>query len=57
VLANDVVVGRIFNAAASPVGTPWMWTLAYGFHEDRVHVWKDGSILAQCLRLGKKSLH
>jgi hypothetical protein len=35
VLADDVVVGRIFNAAASPVGTPWMWTLAYGFHEDR----------------------
>jgi hypothetical protein len=35
VLADGVVVGRIFNAAASPVGTPWMWTLAYGFHEDR----------------------
>jgi hypothetical protein len=30
VLADGVVVGRIFNAAASPVGTPWMWTLAYG---------------------------
>ncbi len=35
VLADGVVVGRIFNAAASPVGTPWMWTLAYGYHEDR----------------------
>jgi hypothetical protein len=35
VLADGVVVGRIFNAAASPVGTSWMWTLAYGFHEDR----------------------
>jgi hypothetical protein len=23
------VVGRIFNAAASPVGTPCLWTLAY----------------------------
>jgi hypothetical protein len=34
-LADGVVVGRIFNAAASPVGTTWMWTLAYGFHEDR----------------------
>jgi hypothetical protein len=32
---HGVVVGRIFNAAASPVGTPWMWTLLYGFHEDR----------------------
>jgi hypothetical protein len=35
VLADGVVVGRIFNAAASPVGTPWMWTLAFGHHEDR----------------------
>jgi hypothetical protein len=35
VLADGVVIGRIFNAAAAPVGTPWMWTLAYGFHEDR----------------------
>ena len=35
VLADGVVVGRIFNAAASPAGTPWMWTLAYGHHEDR----------------------
>jgi hypothetical protein len=24
VLANDAVVGRIFHAAASPVGSPWM---------------------------------
>ena len=35
VLADGVVVGRIFNAAASPVGTPWMWTLIYGHHEGR----------------------
>ena len=35
VLANGVVVGRILNAAASPVGTPWMWTLAFGHHEGR----------------------
>jgi hypothetical protein len=35
VLANGEVVGRIFNGAASPVGTPWMWTRAYGDHEDR----------------------
>jgi hypothetical protein len=25
----------IFNAAASLVGAPWMWTLAFGHHEDR----------------------
>jgi hypothetical protein len=35
VLADGVVVGRIFNSAASPVGSPWMWTLAYGQHEGR----------------------
>jgi hypothetical protein len=27
--------GRIFNAAASPVGSLWMWTLTYGEHENR----------------------
>ena len=35
VLADGFVVGRIFNAAAAPVGTPWMWTLIYSNHEDR----------------------
>jgi hypothetical protein len=35
VLANGVVVGRIFKANASPVGASWMWTLAFGHHEDR----------------------
>ena len=35
VLANGVVVGRIFKANAAPVGEPWMWTLAFGHHEGR----------------------
>jgi hypothetical protein len=35
VLANGGVVGRIFKANASPVGASWMWTLAFGHHEDR----------------------
>jgi hypothetical protein len=35
VLADGVVVGRIFKANASPVGASWMWTLAFGHHEDR----------------------
>jgi hypothetical protein len=35
VLADGAVVGRIFKANASPVGTPWMWTLAFKHHEDR----------------------
>jgi hypothetical protein len=30
VLCEGEVVGRIM---AAPVGQPWLWTLAYGFHE------------------------
>jgi hypothetical protein len=29
-LAADGVVGRIIQAAASPEGMPWLWTLAHG---------------------------
>jgi hypothetical protein len=35
VLADGAVVGRITKAAAVPVGQSWMWTLAFGHHEDR----------------------
>jgi hypothetical protein len=35
VLADAAVVGRIFKANATPVGMSWMWTLAFGQHEDR----------------------
>jgi hypothetical protein len=35
VLADGAVVGRIFKANASSVGMSWMWTLAFGHHEDR----------------------
>ena len=35
VLAGGAVVGRILKVHAAPVGTPWMWTLAFGHHEDR----------------------
>jgi hypothetical protein len=35
VLEDSAVVGRIMKTAAAPVGTPWMWTLAFGHHEDR----------------------
>jgi hypothetical protein len=38
VLADGMVVGRIMKAAAAPVGTPWLWTLAYGQHEDRTPI-------------------
>jgi hypothetical protein len=35
VLADGVVVGRIMKAAAKPEDASWLWTLAYGQHEDR----------------------
>jgi hypothetical protein len=35
VLANGEVVGRIFKMNAAAVGSPWMWTLAFGYHRDR----------------------
>ena len=35
VLADGIVVGRIMRANAAPVDAPWMWTLAFGQHEDR----------------------
>jgi len=38
VLAEGIVVGRIMKAAAAPVGQPWLWTLAYGHHEDRTPI-------------------
>jgi hypothetical protein len=33
VLADSAVVGRIFHAAAAPVGLPWMWTLLFDHHK------------------------
>jgi hypothetical protein len=35
VLADSVVVGRIMRAIVAPVGSPWFWTLTYGYHHDR----------------------
>ena len=35
VLGDGMVVGRIVKAAAAPVGKPWMWTVLFGYHEDR----------------------
>ena len=32
---DGLIVGRIFKAITSPAGTPWLWALTYGYHEDR----------------------
>jgi hypothetical protein len=30
-----LLFGRIIKVHAAPVGTPWLWTLAFEDHEDR----------------------
>jgi hypothetical protein len=35
VLSDGEVVSRIMKANAAPAGSPWLWTLAFGHHEDR----------------------
>jgi hypothetical protein len=35
VIGDGLVAARIMKAATAPVGTPWLWTLAFGQHEDR----------------------
>jgi hypothetical protein len=35
VLADGVVVGRLFKVNAAPVGIPWMWTLEVEHCGDR----------------------
>jgi hypothetical protein len=34
-VARVKITGRIFKANGAPVGSPWMWTLGFGYHEDR----------------------
>jgi hypothetical protein len=35
VLSDGEAVGRIFNANAAPIGSPWMWTLIFPQHAGR----------------------
>src|SRR6266478_7200022 len=35
------VVGHIMKAASATVGAPWLWTLAFGQHEDRTPMHGD----------------
>ena len=50
VLCNGVVVGRIMQAAAVPVGMSWMWTLAFGgrARTTTYHVSKRARGVASC---------
>ena len=35
VTIKDLYKRLIMKAAAAPVATPWMWTMLFGYHEDR----------------------
>jgi hypothetical protein len=35
VICQGAVVGRVFLSPAAPHDRRWMWTLGYGYHEDR----------------------
>ena len=54
VLADGEVVGRIFQVHAAPVGMPWMWTLAFGHHEEKIRrlcssiLWTKLAVFQQC---------
>ena len=34
-ITTSLAIGRIFKAITSPVGTPLLWALNNGYHEDR----------------------
>jgi hypothetical protein len=35
VRADGAVVDRIMKVHAAPLSSPWMWMVAFGYHEDR----------------------
>ena len=35
VICEGAVVGRVLLSSSAPQDRQWMWTLAYGYHEDR----------------------
>ena len=54
---DGMVIGRIFKATTSPAGTPWMWTLAYGDHEDRTPTHGYEATREAAMRAFAKSWH
>jgi hypothetical protein len=50
VLANGAPVGN-----AAPVGSPWMWTLAFGHHEDRTPTQGDAATREDAMAAFAKS--
>jgi hypothetical protein len=59
VLAESVVVGRIFKVDAAPVGSPWMWTLMFPHHEGRcpTHGYAARAPVGYCRPGSQKNRH
>jgi hypothetical protein len=52
VLEDSAVVGRIFKANATPVGSPWMWTLLFEHRVNRTpkHGYAESREAAMAIR-------
>jgi hypothetical protein len=57
VIADGQVVGRIMLSNAAPVATPWVWTLAYGQHEDRTPIHGQEATREAAMQAFAKSWH
>jgi hypothetical protein len=56
VLAKDEVVGCIMKVIAAPEDTPWMWTLAYGYHEDNAELRRARASQSESVLAGESSV-
>jgi hypothetical protein len=55
---DGVAIGRIFKATTSPgVLTPWMWTLAFGHHEDRTPTYGYAATRETAMQAFARSWH
>jgi hypothetical protein len=57
VLGDGGVAGRIMKSAAVPVGMSWMWTLAFGHHEDRTPTHGYAATRAPAMPNGRCRMH
>jgi hypothetical protein len=57
VVADGVVIGRIMFFSATPGGSPWMWTIAPGYEEDRTQTHGYEATLEAATEAFAKSWH
>jgi hypothetical protein len=56
VLSEGEVVGRIMKVTAAPEDTPWMWTLAYGYHDDNAELRRARASQSESVLAGESSV-